>query len=1465
MGWERKRGKLDELNRLLRGAMDTSYARHVGDPKGLADVRFVITVDSDTQLPIGTARRMVGLLAHPLNRAVFDEDTGRVIDGYTIVQPRVEMSPCGARQTLFSRIFAGNIGFDIYTHAVSETYQDLFGAGIYVGKGIYEVDTFVRSTAGRVPDNTLVSHDLFEGIHGRTALATDIVLFEEYPSHYTAYARRMHRWIRGDWQLLPWLFSEVPTANGARIHSPLVPIDRWKIFDNLRRSLTSPILFVLLVLGFCWLPGSPLLWTLGGLAILLLPSLPSLLRDHRRRALDLARCALAIAFLAHEAVVVVDAVSRVAVRMLVTRKRLLEWTSTAHTAFGLQSRSPRAFLWREMIGSPALAVTTAGLVALAKPSALFVAAPILTAWLLAPELARWVSQPSKSREQSLRPHERRRLRLLARKTWRFFDVFVGPNDQWLPIDNYQEEPREQTAHRTSPTNIGMMLLSTLAAYDLGYLGPSELSLRLRSAFESIRRLAHYQGHLLNWYETTNLRPLLPHYVSTVDSGNFAGCLIALEQGCLEIAKAPVLRAVAWEGLTDSLDLLEESLQSVASAKASALRAVISRMRSGLDERGRSDDAYRTFRDLCDDTAAALDRELLALLETGALRNDASALRELRTSMDRFHHQLRQMRHEIDVLLPWLALMDEPAAIALTLPTQLHLDQIPVTSRALRADLDRWERDRRSQGELTAELEASARRLGEAFQRSEAQAETLTGELLDLAKRAEQEVRGMDFRLLYNVERKLFHIGYNATQDQLDGHYYDLMASEARLASYLAIVKGDVPPSHWSMLGRPMTRMSGTSLLLSWGGTMFEYLMPSLLMRSREGTLLAQTCELAVEAQIEYGKKTRAPWGISESAYARLDAQQTYQYQSFGVPGLGLKRGLEDDLVVAPYASMLAASVRPRAVVDNMKRLEAMGMLGTYGLFEALDMQPDRVPEGGSFAIVRSYMAHHQGMLLVSINNLLNDQIMVERFHADKAVQTGELLLNERAPATVASESPLAKDAERAAAAATDTPSSVPSPWTPEARGRPQAFVLGNGRLSSLVTSSGGGGLRWDGLAITRYQPDVVGDGDGLWTYLRDEESGHIWLATSDRGRTTFAVHKAEFHQRNQGISIRVAVAVAPADDVEVRQITLHNETDRTRHLAVTTAGEPVLLPIGQAASHPAFARMFVESEFVPDLDGLLFTRRPRSEADDHAVVVHRLVRESAAVSFAGYETDRAAFFGRCAVASAPKALSVPGQGLRGRVGDVLDPIMSLMAKVELKPKRTVTFAFVTSVDRTRNTALDLARQYGSMHAVRWAFRDAEQESGRRLARTRLEPDLLPAVQQLFSALLFADPALRAASGVLASARPCKRRLWGRGISGDDPIVLVRVSDAQAPILSQTVLAQRYLRSCGIRLDLVLVDEQASGYVGEGVGTVRSVLAENDVADWIGRHGGIFVLAADQFQGDEREHLEASCLHSNPRS
>jgi cyclic beta-1,2-glucan synthetase len=1456
MGWERKRGKLLELNRLLRGDRHTSYALHVGNPTTIEGIRFVITLDSDTQLPMGSAHRLIGLFAHPLNRPVFDEQ-GRIVSGYTIVQPRVETSPSGVRVTRFSRIFSGDVGYDIYTHACSDLYQDLFGAGIYVGKGIYDVDAFMRSVEGKAPENALASHDLFEGVHGRAALATDIVFFESYPSRYAIHARRQHRWVRGDWQLLPWLLPRVPTAEGSWEPNPLSLIDRWKIVDNLRRSLVAPTFVLLLVFGWTWMRGSSLLWTLGTLGLFLAPAAPMLAGDGRHRAEALRRWALSVAFLVHEASVNVDAIIRVCVR-LVTRRNLLQWTCVAHAERRLGGRSARALLWMDMLSSPLVAVAVSVLIWTIRRSSFFGAAPLLGLWLAAPEIALWVSQPVESSDTSL-PHEaRRKLRRLARRTWLFFETFVGPHDQWLPIDNHQEQPYQQTAHRTSPTNIGMLLLSSLSAYDLGYIGPSELALRLRRTFDTISRLEHYRGHLLNWYDTRSLEPLLPRYVSTVDSGNFAGCLLAVKQGCTTIEHQPLLRSSDWDGLGDLVDLLEEVLDSLSPTSIRSVQGVMAQMRRAIASgRDSVDNAYAVVRELGDELSKDLDRALFALIEAGAFRSEAGKLKNLRLAIEGFHRQLQQMRREVDQLVPWLALKDDAKVCGIELPENPRLGNVAESAQSVKTLLDRWEQERRLVGPIPPTLEASARRLRQAAEDGSNRARALCDELVAIADRADQEHRAIDFRLLFDGERKLFRIGYNATVDRVDPNYYDLLASEARLASYIAIVKGDLPLSHWYALGRPMARTPGGLALLSWGGTMFEYLMPSLLMRSQPGTLLAETCAHIVSAQIAFGEKCKMPWGISEAAFGRLDAHDTYQYRSFGIPGLGFKRGLEDDRVVTPYASALALCVRPRAVVENLERLEDMGMFGSYGMFEAVDFRSEDHLEDERFVVVRSYMAHHQGMVLVAINNALNDAIMVDRFHSDAVVETGAFLLNEHSPVTVPREWPHDQSSEPSAQAASLPSGGTPRPWSLTEDSHAQAFVISNGSFTSLLTAGGGGGSLWRGIALTRYQPDPSRAGCGLWLYLRDEESGRLWRATTTGGRTTYAVHKAEFHRRIEGISIHVDVTVAPADDVELRQVTIRNETNRHRRLSVTSAGEPALVPTREAAVHPAFSKMFIESDWDAGFDALVFSRRQRDHDEPHVVLVHRLVGDGPGVHFAGYETDRAAFYGRGATEDLPVALAVDQGPLRGSVGAVIDPIMSIMATVDLKPNGIATLAFVTAAAPSRSAALDLAGKYASMHTVRWAFGDAAQSGRRRLQKAQLDAELLPSVQRLFSALLFADRAHRAPSSVIATGRPCKRKLWSRGISGDDPILLVRVSDADAPLVRETVAAQRYLRACGVRLDLVFVDHKASGYADGGAGSLRATLGGLGVDEWLNRHGGIYVLVADQLSREDTLLLEAS--------
>ena len=675
MGWERKRGKLAEFTRLLAGDQETSFAGHVGDPGFLPTTRFVITLDADTELPRGAARRLVATFAHPLNQAEFDAGTDRVTAGYTILQPRIEVTPFGGAASSFSRLFAGDPGLDLYARAASDVYQDLFGEGIYIGKGIYDPVAFERSLRGRVPDNAVLSHDLFEGIHGRAALLTDVVLFENYPADYRGYWRRLHRWARGDWQLLPWLRRRVPLADGGRGPNRLSLISRWKIIDNLRRTLLPPTLLGFLLLAWLAFPGPLAVWT--GIAVLVLAApmlteaMGGLLSANRLSALPpavqgvtlrllpaSALWILHVALLPHRAVVLADAILRTLVRLRRGR-RLLEWTSAARVARALVGTESRRPFWREMFAAPIAAVGTLVLLATCRPAALPAALPLAALWLLAPEIAALVSRPRRRRAPALTDGDARRLRLLARRTWLFFDTFVGPDDQWLPPDHFQEEPRSEVARRTSPTNIGLLQLATLAAHDLGHAGLLSVVLRLRNTFETLDRMERHRGHFYNWYDTRDLMPLSPRYVSTVDSGNLAACLLAVKQGCLELVQAPVVGSSRWEGLVDTLDVLlhviERRVRPEEAARFAALRACVEKMREeAIALQGQRRAWGPGIARLLERGGTELDQALLSVIAQGREGLEPELLSELRVWSAEVPQHLEAMWRDIERCLPWEA-------------------------------------------------------------------------------------------------------------------------------------------------------------------------------------------------------------------------------------------------------------------------------------------------------------------------------------------------------------------------------------------------------------------------------------------------------------------------------------------------------------------------------------------------------------------------------------------------------------------------------------------------------------------------------------------------------------------------------------------------------------------------------------------------------------------------------------------
>ncbi|MEA3398020.1 MAG: glucoamylase family protein, partial [Chloroflexota bacterium] len=1527
MGWERKRGKLVEFNRLL-GGEETSYNVQIGGLNVLPEIKYVITLDADTSLPRDSARRLIATLAHPLNQAEFDPESGTVIAGYTVLQPRVEIKPTSANRSLFTQVFAGDSGLDLYSRAVSDVYQDLFGEGSYAGKGIYDVAAFERSLKGRVPENALLSHDLFEGIHGRAGLVTDVILFEDYPPNYLTYARRLHRWVRGDWQLLPWMLPKVPRAGGGTMPNDLSVLDRWKILDNLRRSLLAPVLLALLIASWLWLPGSTLTWTLAALLALAAPvftGIVTLLREGLRRAslrgtlrsvrTTAYRWLLALTFLPHETARLLDAIGCTLVRLIITHKRLLQWTTSAHTIrlFGRGTKVGLLFL-KQMGGAALFTFGLALLLGLVNPAALPVAAPLLLAWLVSPWIAHWIDRPVVREQAPLSAAQRQRLRRLARRTWLYFEQFVGPDDQWLPPDHFQEDPRGLVAHRTSPTNIGLLLLSTLAAYDLGYIGPLDLVLRLRPTFESMDRLERHRGHLMNWYDTRDLKPLPPRYVSTVDSGNLAASLLVLKQGCLALTHAPVLRWQRWQGLLDTLGVLSEIVEGI--GEKTALMTASVALQDHLEDvrqrvlavRNDPDGWVSLLARLVGEDWSEIERLSISLVEFGARIIGADTLRELDVWSERVHDQLVEMQSEVDMLLPWLLLLNQPPALftqpdipsAITdgwqslvdaLPTAPRLDEIAGVCKAGRAQLAQSQRLLADHVVAGEEARDWCGRLSEKLYSAQMAAESLLIGLQGQSTKAEDDFQAIDFRFLFDPRLKVLHIGYHVEAEVLDANHYGLLASESRITSLLAIAKGDVPQSHWMHLGRPLTRLNGMCALLSWSGTMFEYLMPSLLARRYEGTLLDQSDHAVVERQIAYARQKGVPWGISESGYYRFDTAMNYQYRAFGMPGLRLKRVPAEDLVISPYASVLALPLRPQAVMQNIAHLVELQMLGRYGFYEAIDYTDSRLPTGQKSVIVHSYMVHHHSMILLTLDNYLLDDVMVHRFHADPRVQSVDLLLQEQMPRRAPVETP---HPEETRAVRRVQPLVTIAPWrVPVETPTPQVHVLSNGRYSVLITSAGGGYSSWlgglpstseglpfpasgglEGVALTRWRADTTLDDWGTWIYVRDQDSGAFWSAghqptgsPPESQKVLFYAHQAEFRRRDHDISLRMEITVPPDDDVEIRCITLTNHSDRPRRLMLTSYGEVVLAPQSADRRHPAFNKLFVESEYLPEVNGLLFHRRPRSAEEEPVYLAHLLVVEGEQELTGAYESDRARFLGRGRTPRSPAALSpihphshtsTLSHGLSGATGATLDPIMALGQEIELEPRATVQVAYVTLAAGARQEALTLARRYQAWPRIRRAFDHARSHSELELQQLDLTAPDVERVQQLLSVLLYPHAALRADPATLAANSKGQSGLWAYAISGDYPILLVRVgSEEETGLVRKLLQAHAYWRNRQIKIDLVILSERATGYDQELHGQLHRLISHMNSDVWLNQCGGIFVLRADQMSEADRVLLETS--------
>ncbi|WP_339081971.1 glucoamylase family protein [Pseudomonas sp. TMP9] len=1406
MGWERKRGKLHELNRLLRGAEDTRFIPVPGLSQRVpTDVRYVITLDADTRLPRDTALRLIGKMAHPLNRPRFSQQLQRVIGGYAILQPRVTPSlPLQREGSLYQKVFSSPGGMDPYAAAVSDVYQDLFGEGSFTGKGIYDIDAFEAALAGRVADNSMLSHDLFEGVFARAGLASDVEVVEEFPSRYDVAGKRQHRWTRGDWQLLPWI---IWPFNGARA---LPTIGRWKMLDNLRRSVLAPA--TLAALAVSWLLPLPAALTASLLLVasLLIPALLPLCfgllparagirwRSHLTKLRDdlllaLLQSALTLTFLADQSGRMLDAISRTLFRLLISRRHLLEWTTAAQTAI-----SPRLKLlgfYRGMAGGTLLGLLLCGLALIFSqawsPAIWPLVLPFALLWLSAPTIALLVSRsPRAAKRLQVNPAQTTELRLIARRTWRFFETFVGAADNQLPPDNFQEDPKPVIAHRTSPTNMGLYLLCTIAARDFGWIGTQRSLARLQATLTVMEQLQRHRGHFFNWYDTQDLRPLPPAYVSSVDSGNLAGHLLVVANACEEWLTAPVSKD-AREGVLDNLQLASVALADLPLSGS---------------ERGQQLD------------------ELLQQIEA----------------------DLKGPQPLASLLPSLLRLSDKAAQLAGSHNPQDHDHET--------ADLLFW---------LQALTQAMTDLQHDA-QLSDAERTRLHGTLRAVAEHARGMALAMDFAFLLEPERKLLSIGFCLSDNSLDSSCYDLLASEARLASLFAIAKGDVSTRHWFRLGRTATPLGNGSALISWSGSMFEYLMPSLVMRAPAGSLLEQTNRLVVARQADYGKALGIPWGISESAYNARDLELTYQYSNFGVPGLGLKRGLSANRVIAPYATGLATMVDPHAALANYQRLAEMGALGRYGYYEALDFTPTRLPEGQPFAIVRNFMAHHQGMSIVAIANTLHGAQMRERFHREPMIKACELLLQERMPRNVAVAHPRAEEVS-ACAAAGDYAQPSERRLNHVNGNPPITHLLSNGRYSVMLTASGAGYSRWRDIAITRWQEDTTRDQYGSFIFLWDTQNDSRWsigAQPSDNmpyNEVVFAEDYASYSRQDGNLSTALEILVSGEDDGEVRRVSLTNSGRVAREIELTSYAELVLASPASDNAHPAFSKLFVVTEYLPAFAALIATRRPRAAGEQPLWAAHFAVVEGELSAAPQYESDRARFLGRsCALHAA--AVIRQGLPLSNTVGTVLDPIFSLRQRVLVGPGKIARVAFWTLVAPSREALLDLIDKHHDRSAFERAKTLAWTQAQVELRHLDMHAAEAADFQRLAAPILFSDGRFRAPAASLLRGLGSQAGLWPQGISGDLPIVLLRIADAEdIAQVRQLLRAHEYWRMKRLAVDLVIINEHASSYLQDlqiAIETaVRSSQSRPAFATELAQ-GSVFVLRADLLSAEFRERLQA---------
>ena len=1400
MGKERKRGKIMEFIALLKGSKNHTYNVISSNIDCIRDAKYIVTLDTDTFLTRGVIKKLIGAMSHPLNKPFCKE--GIVKRGYTIMQPKVSISLESKNKSKFSKIFGGDSGVDGYSTAYSDTYQDLFAEGSFTGKGIIDINVFYNVLKDEIPENRVLSHDLLEGCYVRSALVTDCEFIDNYPSTYISSTKRLHRWVRGDWQLISWMFSKKLSA-----------LSRWKIFDNLRRSLLAPSILIGIIITLLSLNrgieitillflaiATPLLFTVTDFVVTPKNKLIGTLKSFKE-------VILIISFIPYQTYIMVGAICKALFRLLISKNNLLEW-QTAEDAENTVKDSI-GYYYRNMWFS----VLAGGLFIVFGFNSSFTLGGLMTVisilWLFAPLIAFNISTSIKEEKDELTRGERNYLRCISRRIWAYYEDFVNEENNYLAPDNYQEKPYKGVAHRTSPTNIGMGLISNIVAYDLGYISLGEVIKRLELIIEGMNKLTKYKGHYFNWYDTKTCTPLWPRYISTVDSGNLLGYLWIIKETLIEYKNNPLIREEEVLSLVDTYNIL------------------------GIDYSNN----LNVSNNLKDEDYIKILKQQLQYIK---LIKEESTDRE-----EEFKYWLNKLEKEIENKIKYSEYIYGDINKILFEYLKKENPSLIEFKREIKKI------ERLSEDDSNKVLEEKVKQL-DVFEKK----------IDDLIEKIEVIMSEMDFKILYSKDRGLFSIGYNVEENSLGNSYYDLLASESRVASFLSIARNEVDTSHWFKLGRAMTNAYRGMSLVSWSGTMFEYFMPNLIMKSFEETLLDKTYKSVIKAQIAFAKKKNVPWGISESAYYKFDIGEVYQYKAFGIPEIGLKRGLEDDLVISPYSTLMVLPCIKEKSIENLRNLESLGAVGRYGFIEAIDFtgKRDNKIKGHMYKgkEVRCYMVHHLGMSLLALDNILNNNILKQRFHNIKEVKATEILLKEKIPKYITFERNEDIAINREYIECEDF---TPRRFNSSTNKNQEVLLLSNGNFSTMITLQGSGYSKEGNNLLYRWKGDSTVDNSGLFLYIKNLNSNEYWSATFEPCRNDceetdieFSVDKAKFTKRCGSIKSEMEVVVSSEDSIDIRKLKLKNVGEKGISIEVTSYMEVTLTTMEADTAHPSFSNLFIQTEFDESTKTVIGKRRARVKDGKVPYIFHKPICDYEFEGVMSYETSRMNFIGRNRDLDKPLALD-NNNSLKNTVGTVLDPIISTRVRLNLEPNEEKIIYFITGTASERDEVIKLSREYSNIKKLENEFNTYSrfmQVELKNLAITSAQANIY---QSLASYILFLNNERKDREFYIRNINKHQKDLWAFGISGDIKIIMLLVnSDEDINLVRSIIKMHKYFKNKGVKTDLVIYNNEESSYE---MPLQREILEEINVLsgeEILNKQGGIYLHNKSTMNEDIRDFL-----------